>query len=138
MQIHGPSHVSGAQPANSVHKLHAPQPAAPKPHLAPVDQLDISHEAEMLSQMRETSDVRQDLVNRIRAEIDDRSDKVGAKIRDAELHKVPYMFVVGAKEVEAKAVSLRKHGTGDIGTKSLEDAIGLMKQEIESKGLTDL
>jgi negative regulator of flagellin synthesis FlgM len=70
MQIHGPSNVSGAQPANSVHKLHAPQQAAPKPHMAPVDQLDISQEAEMVSQMRETPDVRHDLVNRIKAEID--------------------------------------------------------------------
>ena len=69
MQIHGPSHVSGAQSVDSVHKLHAPQQSAPKPHMTPVDQLDISHEAEMASRMRETSDVRQDLVDRIKAEI---------------------------------------------------------------------
>jgi negative regulator of flagellin synthesis FlgM len=70
MQVFGPTGVSGAQPVNPAHKLHSAQPAAPKPHMTPVDQLDISHEADMVSRMRETPDIRQDLVSRIRAEIE--------------------------------------------------------------------
>jgi len=72
---------------------------------------------------------------RIRAVLDDRSEKIGAKIRDAELQKVPYMFIVGAKEVQSRSVSMRKHGLGDLGTKTLEESIMLLKSEIESKGL---
>jgi len=71
----------------------------------------------------------------IRAEIDDRSEKIGAKIRDAEMHKVPYMFIIGAKEAESQMVSMRKHGAGDLGTRGFDEVITLLKSEIESKGL---
>ncbi len=71
----------------------------------------------------------------IRAALDDRSEKVGAKIRDAELLKVPYMFVVGAREVETRSVAMRKHGVGDLGVKELATAIALMETEIAGKGL---
>jgi threonyl-tRNA synthetase len=71
----------------------------------------------------------------IRAELDDRSEKVGAKIRDAEMMKVPYMFVVGAKEVEANSVSVRAHGQGDLGGRSIDEAIEMLKAEIASKGI---
>lgn len=73
--------------------------------------------------------------NGIRAYFDERSEKIGAKIRDAEMMKVPYMFVVGAKEAEDKKVSLRRHGEGDIGVKSLDEALAILKEEIKSKGL---
>jgi threonyl-tRNA synthetase len=73
---------------------------------------------------------------RLRAVLDDRSEKIGAKIRDAELHKVPYMFIVGAKEIESGEVSMRKHGVGDLGSKKLEDAIDVLRAEVDSKGLT--
>ncbi len=72
----------------------------------------------------------------IRALLDERSEKVGAKIRDAELLKVPYMFIVGAKEVESQAVSVRKHGVGDVGTMTIQEAIDFLLEEIKSKGLT--
>ena len=75
--------------------------------------------------------------NNFRAELDDRSEKVGAKIRDAELFKVPYMFVVGAREAESGQVSIRRHGQGDIGTKSFEEALEMLKTEEKSKGLTN-
>lgn len=71
----------------------------------------------------------------LRAMIDDRSEKIGAKIRDAELLKVPYMFIVGAKEAEAGKVSVRKHGAGDLGARSVEEAVQLLQHEIASKGL---
>jgi threonyl-tRNA synthetase len=72
----------------------------------------------------------------IRATIDERSEKVGAKIRDAEMMKIPYMFVVGGREAEAGSVSVRKHGGGDLGVKSYDDALIILKQEIDRKGLS--
>jgi len=71
----------------------------------------------------------------IRAQADERSEKIGAKIRDAELMKVPYMFIVGAKEAEVEKVSLRKHGQGDLGPMTIDESIELLLKEIESKGL---
>ncbi|UCC43554.1 MAG: threonine--tRNA ligase [Candidatus Zixiibacteriota bacterium] len=71
----------------------------------------------------------------LRAELDDRSEKIGAKIRDAELMKVPYMFVVGRKEVESGSVAIRRHGVGDTGSKSIDEAIALLQAEIAGKGL---
>lgn len=73
----------------------------------------------------------------IRAELDSRSEKIGAKIRDAELLKVPYMFVIGGREAEKNAVSVRRHGAGDVGVKSIEEATKLLLDEIRSKGLTE-
>jgi len=71
----------------------------------------------------------------LRAVLDERSEKIGAKIRDAEMQKVPYMFIVGAKETEARSVSVRKHGTGDIGVKTVDESIEFLLKEVESKGL---
>ena len=73
----------------------------------------------------------------IRAELDSRSEKIGAKIRDAELQKVPYMFVIGGREAEKQAVSVRRHGTGDLGVKTIEEATALLLDEIKSKGLNE-
>jgi threonyl-tRNA synthetase len=70
-----------------------------------------------------------------RAELDDRSEKIGAKIRAAEVMKTPYMFVVGGREAEADSVSVRKHGTGDIGVKTVAEALALLQAEVASKGL---
>ncbi|MBU8932748.1 MAG: threonine--tRNA ligase [candidate division Zixibacteria bacterium] len=71
----------------------------------------------------------------IRAVLDDRSEKVGAKIRDAEMLKVPYMCIVGAREAESKTLSLRKHGVGDKGSMSLPEVAALLREEVENKGL---
>ncbi len=73
--------------------------------------------------------------HKIRAELDDRSEKVGAKIRDAEMQKIPYMGIVGAKEMESGSISLRKHGEGDLGSMSIDQLVEIMKKEIENKGL---
>jgi threonyl-tRNA synthetase len=59
----------------------------------------------------------------LRAAVDDRTESVGRKIREAELHKVPYMLVVGDREAEERAVSLRRHGEGDLGTFPLDEAV---------------
>jgi threonyl-tRNA synthetase len=57
----------------------------------------------------------------IRGSVDERNEKIGRKIRDAEVGKTPYMLLVGEKEVESNMVSVRKKGEGDLGTMSLED-----------------
>jgi len=68
----------------------------------------------------------------IRAQIDDRSEKTGRKIRDAEMKKIPYMLIVGEKEEEIETVSIRKHKEGDLGTKSISDFIADIKEETEN------
>lgn len=69
----------------------------------------------------------------IRAEVDDRSEKIGKKIRDTELMKVPYMFVVGEKEMNDNKVSVRRQGKGDLGTMEVEAIINQLKQEIKTR-----
>lgn len=63
----------------------------------------------------------------VRVELDERSEKVSRKIRDAEVEKVPYMLVVGEKEMSAGKVSVRQHGAGDLGSESLEDFLGRLE-----------
>ncbi len=69
----------------------------------------------------------------IRAEIDDRSEKIGKKIRDTELAKVPYMLVVGEKEVNENKVSVRRQGKGDMGAKKIDEFIEEVKEEIKER-----
>ena len=71
----------------------------------------------------------------LRVELDDRAEKIGYKIREAQTQKIPYMLIVGAKEVETNTVSIRKRGEGEIGALSIDDTIAKIKQEIENKGL---
>jgi threonyl-tRNA synthetase len=60
----------------------------------------------------------------VRCELDERSESVGKKIRDAELAKVPYMLVVGDQEEQSSAVSVRRHGDGDLGRMAIGEAVG--------------
>ncbi len=69
----------------------------------------------------------------IRAEIDTRAEKIGYKIREAQMNKIPYMLVVGAKEEETGVVSVRSRFAGDEGQKELEDFICAVKEEIDGK-----
>jgi threonyl-tRNA synthetase len=69
----------------------------------------------------------------IRAEIDDRNEKIGKKIRDTELAKIPYMLVLGEKEVNEEKVSVRKQSKGDLGAQSLEEFISLVNEEVKNK-----
>ena len=69
----------------------------------------------------------------IRAEIDTRAEKIGYKIREARLQKIPYMLVVGAKEEEEKAVSVRSRFKGDEGQKDLQTFIADILEEIRTK-----
>lgn len=69
----------------------------------------------------------------LRAEMDDRNEKIGYKIREAEKEKIPYMFVVGKKEVESRTVSVRRHKEGDMGSFELNEIIRMLKEETDSK-----
>ena len=69
----------------------------------------------------------------IRAEIDERTEKIGKKIRDTELAKIPYMLVIGEKEVNEEKVSVRRQGKGDMGSQSLQEFTEMITEEIKSK-----
>ncbi len=69
----------------------------------------------------------------IRAEIDDRNERLQAKIRDAQLSKVSYMFIVGDREAEANKVAVRKRNGEDLGSKDLEEFIKALRKEIDEK-----
>ena len=69
----------------------------------------------------------------IRALVDERNEKVGRKIRDAEVEKMPYMLIVGEEEESTSSVSVRKQGTGDLGSFSIEDFAELINNEVKSE-----
>lgn len=69
----------------------------------------------------------------VRVEVDDRSEKIGKKIRDTELMKVPYMLVIGEKEMNEQQLSVRRQGKGDMGTVSLQSFIENIKEEIHQR-----
>ena len=69
----------------------------------------------------------------IRVEFDDRNEKVGYKIREAQLQKVPYMLILGDEEMNDKNITVRHRKLGDLGKMDLQDFIASLKQEIESK-----
>lgn len=71
--------------------------------------------------------------NAIRVELDERSEGVGRKIRDAELQKIPYIIIIGDEEQKDKNISLRIHKKGDQGKRNLEEFIGKMKSIILNK-----
>jgi threonyl-tRNA synthetase len=69
----------------------------------------------------------------IRAEIDDRSEKIGKKIRDTELMKVPYMLVIGEKEVNENKVAVRRQGKGDMGSKGVDEFLQEVVDEVKER-----
>ena len=71
----------------------------------------------------------------IRASLDDASEKIGAKIRSAQLEKIPYMLVIGQKEAEANSVSVRHRSRGDVGVQSVPDFLAAISSEISSRAL---
>ena len=69
----------------------------------------------------------------IRVELDDRSEKLGYKLREAQLEKVPYMIVVGDKDIENNTISVRSRKNGDMGSMSADEFIAMITKEIEEK-----
>ena len=81
--------------------------------------------AQKLSELLNISDIR--------GFVDDRNEKIGKKIRDAEIAKVPFMLIVGEKEVELNQVSVRQRGEGDKGSMSVEAFSNLVREVIENE-----
>ena len=71
----------------------------------------------------------------IRVEADMRNEKLGYKIREAQMQKLPYMLIVGDNEVAEGTVSVRSRKNGDLGAKSVEDFISLICEEIRTRAL---
>ncbi|MCB9256558.1 MAG: threonine--tRNA ligase [Chitinophagales bacterium] len=79
-------------------------------------------------------EVRQDLMRKgFRARVDYRVEKIGRKIRDAETSKIPYMLIVGEKEMENKEVAVRKQAVGDLGSQAISDFMQSLSKELESE-----
>ncbi len=86
-----------------------------------------------------SEDVAQKLKhNNIRAELDERNEKVGYKIRDWELKKIPYMLVLGEKEEKDGNITVRKHRKGDLGSFALSDFIDKITTEIKNKNYSTI
>lgn len=92
--------------------------------ILPISDKFVEYAEEVKAQLRKSD---------IRIDVDERNEKIGKKIREAEMNKIPYMFVVGEKEVAEGKVSLRKQAKGDIGTKTVAEALEFLKEEIDSK-----
>ena len=73
----------------------------------------------------------------VRVTVDERSEQIGGKIRDAETAKTPYMLIIGAKEMESGTVSVRRHRKGDIGTFNFSDFLSNVNAEIQQKTLPE-
>jgi threonyl-tRNA synthetase len=93
-------------------------------------------QAKILSISEKTADYARRVYERLKAEdlrveLDVRDDKIGAKIRDAQLERVPYMLITGAKEAEAHAVAVRSRERGDEGAVGLEEFVARIKSEAD-------
>jgi threonyl-tRNA synthetase len=73
----------------------------------------------------------------LRVESNLRSEKIGAKIRDAQLQKVPFMLVLGDREMEQGLVAVRERTKGDIGVMSIEEFTTMTRRLVESRALTN-
>jgi threonyl-tRNA synthetase len=93
-------------------------------------------QAKVLSISEKTAPYAREVYERLmaedlRVELDSRDDKIGAKIRDAQLERVPYMLITGAKEAEARTVAVRSRESGDEGAVGLEDFVARIKREAD-------
>jgi threonyl-tRNA synthetase len=68
--------------------------------------------------------------------VDSRTEKVGRKVRDAEVEKVPLMLVVGRREAEGREVSVRRRGSGDQGAVSVDAFVSTVQAEVEALGMS--
>ncbi len=97
--------------------------------LAPVQAKLLAVSEEHLPYAREIAERLQDLG--VRTEIDDRDEKLGKKIRDAQVAKIPYMLVIGDKEVENKTLALRDRAKGDLGSMTFEEVAALFASQYD-------
>ena len=92
--------------------------------LLPISDKFIPYAEQVLEQLKQSE---------IRGEVDDRNEKIGKKIRDTELAKVPLMLVIGEKEMNENKVAVRRQGKGDLGVKTMEEFISMVNEEVKSK-----
>ena len=92
--------------------------------LLPISDKFIPYAIQVLEQLKQAE---------IRGEVDDRNEKIGKKIRDTELAKVPLMLVIGEKEVNENKVAVRRQGKGDLGVQTIEEFISMVNEEVKSK-----
>lgn len=92
--------------------------------ILPISERHAEYAREIAQEMRDQD---------IRVEVDDRNEKIGYKIREAQLEKVPYMLVVGDKEAETRGVAVRKRGQGDIGAMPVDSFVATVISEIAAK-----
>ena len=92
--------------------------------VVPITDRSMEYAKELLAQLEEKG---------IRASVDERSEKLGYKLREAQLQKIPYMLVVGDKEAEQKLVAVRHRKAGDLGTMSMDAFLDRVCQEIKDK-----
>jgi threonyl-tRNA synthetase len=95
--------------------------------LLPITDRNVSYAEGIIEQLKKEN---------IRAELDDRSETLSAKIRDAQNEKVPYMIVVGDKEEEAETISVRNRAGKNLNSQKLDEFITSLQTEITSKALT--
>lgn len=92
--------------------------------LLPIAAAHVDYARKIQAQMEEAG---------IRVQVDDRNEKIGYKIREAQMQKVPYMFVIGDKEIESNSLAVRKRGEGDIGAKPVAEVIAMLQEEIRER-----
>ena len=92
--------------------------------ILPISEKHVEYAKELAKQMHR---------DYVRVEVDDRSEKIGYKIRQAQMAKVPYMLVVGDKEVEERTVNVRKHGGDELGSVPFEEFFNSIKIEIKER-----
>ena len=92
--------------------------------ILPITDRQVDYANELCQKMKEAG---------VRVAVDDRSEKIGYKIREAQMEKVPYMLVVGANEAEAGQVSVRRRDKGDTGAVNADEFIATVKADIENK-----
>lgn len=92
--------------------------------ILPITERQVGYAQQLAKMMRD---------NDIRVDVDDRNEKIGYKIREGQMSKVPYMLVVGDKEVENNSVAVRKRGHGDLGAQAVAEFVALVLDEVAKK-----
>ena len=94
--------------------------------ILPITERQTAYASDIARRMRELD---------IRVEVDSRNEKIGYKIREGQIEKIPYMFIIGDKEIDSQSVAVRKRGQGDLGPQPFENILQTIQEEIRQKTL---
>ena len=94
--------------------------------ILPITERQTAYASDIARRMRELD---------IRVEVDSRNEKIGYKIREGQIEKIPYMFIIGDKEIDSQSVAIRKRGQGDLGPQPFENILQTIQEEIRQKTL---